>query len=374
MAQMWESVHQEILIYWPLIQFVTAVAVGLFIHTVVFRLLQRLARRTSSMVMFALYQYLRAPSRVLIPLFLFAATLPGLKVDRDLQAILKHLFSIAVIAAVSWLLIRSTYVIQVWIVSRYDIGSKNNLHARKVLTQTKILQRVLIAIITLVTLAAMLMTIDGVRQIGVSLLASAGVAGVVVGFAAQRSLGTLLAGIQVAITQPIRIDDVVVVEGEWGKVEEITLTYVVVLIWDLRRLVLPINYFIEKPFQNWTRVTSDLIGTVFIYTDYEVPLQELRAELERLAKSSPLWDGKTCVLQVTNASERSLELRALVSSADSSSSWDLRCYVREGLIDFIRHNYPQSLPRLRTEFAPLPQAQALPVSLRSDGELSVGQA
>jgi len=374
MAQMWESVHQELLIYWPLIQFIGTVVAGLLIHSAVFRLLQRLARRTSSMVMFALYQYLRAPSRVLIPLFLFSATLPGLKVDRDLQTILKHLFSIAVIAAVAWLLIRSTYVVQVWIVSRYDIQSKNNLHARKVLTQTKILQRVLIAIITLVTVAAMLMTIDGVRQIGVSLLASAGVAGIVVGFAAQRSLGTLLAGLQVAITQPIRLDDVVVVEGEWGKVEEITLTYVVVLIWDLRRLVLPITYFIEKPFQNWTRVTSDLIGTVFIYTDYEVPLQELRAELERLAKSSPLWDGKTCVLQVTNASERSLELRALVSSADSSSSWDLRCYVREGLIDFIRRNYPQSLPRLRTEFAPLPQAQALPVSLRSDGELSAGQA
>jgi len=372
MSSLWTSLHQEILNYWPLIQFAGSVVAGLIIHAVVFRLLQRLAKRTSSMVLFALYQYLRAPSRLLIPLFLFSAILPGLKVDHDLQVILKHLFSIAVIAAVAWLLIRSTYVIQVWIVSRYDIQSKNNLHARKILTQTKILQRVLIAIITLVTLAAMLMTIDGVRQIGVSLLASAGVAGIVVGFAAQRSLGTLLAGIQVAITQPIRLDDVVVVEGEWGKVEEITLTYVVVLIWDLRRLVLPINYFIEKPFQNWTRVTSDLIGTVFIHTDYQVPLQELRAELERLVKSTPLWDGKTCVLQVTDAGERTLELRALVSSADSSSSWDLRCYVREGLIDFVHRHYPQSLPHLRAEVGPRPLG--ITNVVQAEGDRHAGQA
>jgi small-conductance mechanosensitive channel len=167
--------------------------------------------------------------------------------------------------------------------------------------------------------------------------------------AAQRTIGTFIAGVQIALTQPIRIDDVVIVEGEWGRVEEITLTYVVVKIWDLRRLVLPITYFIEKPFQNWTRVTADLLGTVYLYVDYTVPFEEVRKELKRLVEESELWDKKVCVLQVTNATEHAVELRALVSASDASKAWTLRCHVREKLVEFVQKNYPEALPRVRAE-------------------------
>jgi small-conductance mechanosensitive channel len=193
------------------------------------------------------------------------------------------------------------------------------------------------------------MTFDKVRQLGTTLLASAGIVGIIVGLAAQKSISTLFAGIQLAITQPIRIDDVVIVENEWGRIEEISLTYVVVRIWDLRRLIVPITYFLEKPFQNWTRISADLLGTVFLYVDYTVPVEAVRSELKSILENSKLWDGRVCVLQVTNASERTVELRALMSAADSSSAWELRCEVREKLIAFIRQNYPDALPKVRAE-------------------------
>jgi small-conductance mechanosensitive channel len=193
------------------------------------------------------------------------------------------------------------------------------------------------------------MTFSKVRQLGTSILASAGIVGIIVGIAAQRSIATLLAGFQIAITQPIRLDDVVIVENEWGRIEEITLTYVVVRIWDLRRLVVPITYFLEKPFQNWTRVSADLLGTVFIYVDYTVPVQAVREKLRGILEHSTQWDGQVCVLQVTNTTEHTVELRALMSAVDSSSAWELRCHVREKLVEFIQKNYPESLPKLRTD-------------------------
>jgi small-conductance mechanosensitive channel len=191
------------------------------------------------------------------------------------------------------------------------------------------------------------MVFDSVRQFGASILASAGIAGIVVGFAAQRSIATLLAGFQIALTQPIRVDDVVIVESEWGRIEDITLTYVVVRVWDLRRLVVPITYFIETPFQNWTRSSADILGTVFLYVDYTVPLEPLRAELTRILEQSRFWDGKVNVLQVTDAKEQTLEIRALASAADASLAWDLRCEIREKLITFVQQAFPDSLPRLR---------------------------
>jgi small-conductance mechanosensitive channel len=208
-----------------------------------------------------------------------------------------------------------------------------------------------IVVVGLLTLAAILMTFEKVRYLGTSILASAGIAGLIVGFAAQRSIATLLAGIQIAITQPIRIDDVVIVENEWGRIEEITLTYVVVRIWDLRRLILPITYFLEKPFQNWTRVSADILGTIFLYVDYTVPVEAVRAEFRRILEKSGKWDGRVSVLQVTNTTERTVELRALVSATDSSSAWELRCHVREKLIEFLQKNYPHALPRLRAEIS-----------------------
>jgi small-conductance mechanosensitive channel len=193
----------------------------------------------------------------------------------------------------------------------------------------------------------MLMVFQPVRQLGTAMIASAGVAGIVIGFAAQKSLGTLLAGFQIAMTQPIRIDDVVIVEGGWGKIEEITLTYVVVRIWDLRRLVVPITYFIEKPFQNWTRTSADILGTVMLQVDYTIPVDAVRQELTRILEESPNWDRKVNGLQVTEAKEKTLELRALMSSSDASKSWDLRCEVREKLVAFIQEHYPASLPLVR---------------------------
>ncbi|MDH5656205.1 MAG: mechanosensitive ion channel family protein, partial [Spirochaetia bacterium] len=181
------------------------------------------------------------------------------------------------------------------------------------------------------------------------ILASAGIMGIIAGLAAQKSISALFAGIQIAITQPFRIDDVVIVEGEWGRIEEITLTYVVVKIWDERRLVLPITYFLEKPFQNWTRTTSDLLGTVFIYADYSIPVQIIRSRLEEFLKKSKLWDGRVCSLQVTNLKDSTVELRALMSSRDASDSWDLRCEIREKLLEYIQKEFPEKLPKIRLE-------------------------
>jgi small-conductance mechanosensitive channel len=203
----------------------------------------------------------------------------------------------------------------------------------------------------LLTTGAALMTIDGVRQYGVSLLASAGVAGIVIGLALQPVLKNLLAGIQLAVTQPIRIDDALLVEGEWGNVEEITATYVVVRIWDWRRLILPLSYFIEKPFQNWTREGSALIGTVMIYLDYIVSVADVRREVENIAKASPLWDRRVVNVQVTDFKDATMEIRILISAATSGRTFDLRCEVREKLIAYLQRTYPQALPRRRMEIA-----------------------
>jgi small-conductance mechanosensitive channel len=196
------------------------------------------------------------------------------------------------------------------------------------------------------------MVFDQVRSLGASVLASAGVLSIIIGFAAQRTIANLFAGFQLALTQPIRLDDVVIVENEWGRIEEVTLTYVVVRIWDMRRLIVPLSYFIEKPFQNWTRSRSDLLGTVFIHADYTIPVDAVREELKRIVAQSSLWDGQVCVLQVTNATERTVELRALASAPDASKAWDLRCEIREKLIAFVQQNFPESLPRLRAEVEP----------------------
>jgi small-conductance mechanosensitive channel len=238
------------------------------------------------------------------------------------------------------------------ILGRYDIDEKDNLQARKVYTQFRVLERIIIFIVILIAVAIALMTFESIRRIGVSLFATAGVAGIIIGFAAQKLLGSILAGFQIALTQPIRIDDVVIVENEWGWIEEITLTYVVVRIWDKRRLIVPTTYFIEKPFQNWTRVSADILGTVYIYTDYLVPVDELRLEFTRILETSGLWDGKTNVMQVTNTTDRALEIRALMSAADSPTAWDLRVHVREKLIDYLQENHPGSLPRTRIEMSP----------------------
>jgi small-conductance mechanosensitive channel len=260
-----------------------------------------------------------------------------------------HIIALLLIALVAWLLVRMAYILEDYVTSRFDVGVRDNLRARKIHTQFKVLKRIAIVVVGILAFGTMLMTFKRVRQLGTTILASAGVVGIVVGMAAQRTIATFIAGLQIAITQPIRVDDVVIVENEWGRIEEITLTYVVVRIWDLRRLIVPITYFIEKPFQNWTRISADILGTVFIYTDYTVPVDAIREQLQKILNESEHWDKKVCVLQVTNATDRTMELRALMSAADASAAWTLRCEVREKLIEFIKVEYPKALPRLRTE-------------------------
>ncbi|MDP5169405.1 MAG: mechanosensitive ion channel family protein [Bacteroidia bacterium] len=273
--------------------------------------------------------------------------IPFMNLPVEIVPILQKVLNVAFIGTLSWTLIEGVGVVKYLVLKQYDIEVEDNLKARKVYTQFRIIERVVVFTILIVGISLMLMSFDSIRKIGVSLIASAGIAGIILGLAAQKILGTVLAGIQIAIAQPIRIEDAVVVEGEWGWIEEINLTYVVVRLWDKRRLVLPTNYFIEKPFQNWTRTSSDIVGSVFLYVDYRMPMDPLREELDRLLDESPLWDRKAKVLQVTDAKESTVEIRILVSAQNSPTAWDLRVHVREKMIEFIQQNYPDYLPRTR---------------------------
>ena len=228
---------------------------------------------------------------------------------------------------------------------RYSTEVADNLLARKHVTQMRILQRVAKTLLVILTLAIALMTFNSVRQYGVSLFASAGAAGIILGLAARPVLSNLLAGIQIAMTQPIRVQDQVIVEGEFGTIETITSTYIVVRLWDLRRMILPLTYFIEKPFQNWTYESTDLMGSVIMNVDYTVPVDRLRRKLEEIVHDSPLWDGKVVALQVTDTLDKMVQVRALLSARNASQVWDLRCEVREKLIAFLQTEFPNALPR-----------------------------
>lgn len=256
---------------------------------------------------------------------------------------------IAFVAAFSFVLIRMTFFIKALIYERSRINNSDSLSSRKIQTQVEFLQKIAVIFIILIAISVVLMSFKEVRELGTSILASAGIAGLVVGLAAQKSISNLLAGFQIAFTQPIRIDDVVVVENERGRVEEITLTYVIVQLIDLRRMVLPISYFIEKPFENWTRVSPELLSHFFLYVDYTFPVDELRKELIRILSESPLWDKKVGLIHVTDASEKSVQLRILMSAPNSSVGFELSCQVREHLIAFIQQNHSISLPRTRGE-------------------------
>jgi small-conductance mechanosensitive channel len=323
--------------------------VGLAVHGVAIFIAHRLVPRDPHAIGRIALRRLRGPLGVLIPLVAFVAAVPLAHIPDPALVYVERPLGIAVIMSLAWLLVRISSVLEEVLDLRFNVQVQDNLMARKARTQIDILHRVVVFIVIVVAFAASLMLFDKVRQFGTSILASAGIAGIIVGLAAQRSLGNVLAGLQLAFSQPFRIDDVVIVEGEWGRIEEITLTYAVVKIWDERRLVLPISYFIEKPFQNWTRVSAELLGTVFLYVDYTVPVEPIRQRLKEILDATTLWDKRVWGVQVTNASERTVELRALVSARDSSDAWDLRCLVREKLIEFLQERYPEGLPRLRAE-------------------------
>lgn len=255
--------------------------------------------------------------------------------------------TVLIILGITWCLLVLSKILNQSLLRQYDLSKEDNLRARKIYTQINILQKVGNFVIILFGIGLILLSFESIRQIGVGLFASAGVAGIIIGFSAQKAIGTLIAGIQIAFAQPFRLDDAVVVEGEWGWVEEINLTYVVVRIWDQRRLVLPTTYFLEKPFQNWTRTSADIIGSVFLYTDYTISFDALREELDRILAATPLWDKKVKVLQVTDSKELTVETRILVSARNSPTAWDLRVHVREKMIEFIQKNYPEALPKSR---------------------------
>ncbi|TFG50531.1 MAG: mechanosensitive ion channel [Candidatus Brocadiia bacterium] len=335
------------------------VIIAMIAHYLLFKFLNRLSRRTENITPESLNKHLSQPARVFILTIALYFSIAPAKISPDFQQLqglldgILHFLSLLIIACVFWLFVRATSVLQDSMTIKFDILAADNLTARKVHTQLRVLMQIVIVLSIILAVATMLMTFPKVRQLGTTILASAGIIGIVVGMAAQKTIGNFIAGIQIAITQPIRLDDVVIVENEWGKIEEITLTYVVVKIWDSRRLIVPISYFIDNPFQNWTRTSADILGTVFIYTDYSVPIDEIRKELQNILNASDLWDKKVCVLQVTNATEKCVELRALVSASDASKAWTLRCNVREKLIDFMSNNYPDAMPKFRIETKPV---------------------
>jgi len=331
-----------------------ALLAGYLAHRLLWRVVSRIGRETSTLFDDSLVRHCRRPTVFFLPVLVVYLTLPFVSaaLGDGSVALLGRVLLVVLTLSLAWTLIRLLSVAEDFIADRYDVGASDNLEARAIHTQFGVLRKISAVAIGVVALGVVLMSFEGFRELGTGILASAGLVGLVVGFAAQKTLSNLLAGLQIAITQPIRIDDVVVVEGEWGRIEEISLTYVVVVIWDRRRLVLPISYFLETPFQNWTRVSADVLGTVFLYVDYTVPVDAIRAELEGIVRESEDWDGDVCGVQVTKTSPQGIEVRALVSAADSSRAWNLRCQVREKLVGFLQREYPGSLPKLRGELSP----------------------
>ncbi len=295
----------------------------------------------------SLEKHLRGSLFLFIPLLLINMGMNYVHLDPGSLSFIATTLNIFIILSFCSILIRLINVAQDMLFIRYDINLSNNLRARKIRTQLIYVKKVAIVILVLFCLILILLNFPGVRKFGTTILAGAGVAGIIIGFALQKSLVNLFAGIQIAFTQPIKIDDAVVVEKEWGWIEEINLTYVVVRIWDLRRLVLPITYFTENAFQNWTRNNAQILGSVFLYVDYSMPLAPLREHFEKILNETRLWDRETQVLQVTDTTEKTMTIRLLMTAQNSPTAWDLRCYVREKMIEFIQQNYPQSLPQVR---------------------------
>jgi small-conductance mechanosensitive channel len=326
-----------------------ALLAGVLCYLVLFYVLTRLANRPEFPVNPAIVAPMRAPARLLLPLLALQLVTPSLPLPDQVLGIVQHLFSLCLIGLITWLVINAILAGRDVIISRYDIDARESYKARSLYTELTLMVKVVLAIVVVIALAAMLMSFAKIRAFGVSILASAGIMGIIVGFAAQRSLSTLLAGLQIAITQPIRINDVVMVEGEWGTIEEITLTYVVVKVWDLRRLIVPVTFFLEKTFQNWTRSTTNILGTVLINVDYSAPVPEIRKTLLEILQQSQFWDREVWGLQVTGADKQVIELRALMSAVDATICWKLRCEVREKLIAFLQQSHPECLPRVREE-------------------------
>ncbi|MDO6585520.1 mechanosensitive ion channel [Salipiger sp. 1_MG-2023] len=323
-----------------------AFLLGLLFHRVIFALLNRAVAK-KDLFWRSLVARTRRPMRLAVLVAVLSVGVSVAPLSPRGTAVAQHGLLIAFMVLVAWLIYTALHIWTTVHLRKFTLDSEDNYLARKHVTQSRILVRVATWVIVIVAVAAILMTFESVRQWGVSLLAAGGAAGIVVGLAFQPVLKNMIAGIQLAITQPIRIDDAVIVEGEWGQVEEITGTYVVIKIWDWRRLVVPLSYFIEQPFQNWTRETASLIGTVLLYLDHTTDIEALRAQAKTVVEGSALWDGNVFAVQVNDFRERVMEVRVLASARNAPRTYDLRCEIREKLVTWIQKDMPTALPRTR---------------------------
>ncbi|MEQ8704833.1 MAG: mechanosensitive ion channel [Phaeodactylibacter sp.] len=340
----------------PLVELAVAGLLGFVLFWGIFKGIRWYGDRRDNLPFQSVNRNLRLPARFLGMVIGLNIAVAFIEVNETIAGNLSILFESLIYVFGGWAVIELTDVVSDLVRDRFRLSKENNLTERKIMTQFQYIKRVVSVVVFIVAVAFILLQFDKVRELGTGLLTSAGVAGIIIGLAAQKSIANLLAGFQLAFTQPIRIDDVVIVENEWGKIEEITLTYVVVRIWDERRLVVPLNYFNEKPFQNWTRSSSQLLAYVYLYTDYRVPVDALREKLTELLEGAPLWDKRVNNVQVSNADRQTMEIRALMSARNAPEAWDLRCQIREGLITFIQEEYPESLPRTRVEWFPAQQS------------------
>lgn len=355
---------------WPLL---VAVAIGYAVHRVLHALCRRLSRRRHGRVYARILTVVALPAAFAVPLLFLGMAVTTTPLPAAWAAGIQRALNIGGILCLTWLGIRVVGAVERLILRRHPVDVADNLTARRVQTQTQVLGRVAQGAVALVGVSIVLMTFPAIRQIGTTLLASAGVLGLVAGIAAKPVFGNLIAGLQIALTQPIRLDDVVIIEGEWGRIEEIGSTYVVVRVWDERRLIVPLQWFIEHPFQNWTRHSAELLGTALLWLDYRTPMDAVRAELTRICGTDPRWDGRVCVAQVTETDRTAIQVRLLVSAKNSGELFDLRCAVRERMIDFLLAHHPEALPRLRANVVrgtTVPDAERI----REDAEGRLGRA
>jgi small-conductance mechanosensitive channel len=332
---------------WNLLLLGISVVIGLAVKYLLALFLRFYSKRTDFSILVSILKRLGKPVNYFLPLLTLNMILPLMRLKPVYYLRLDKTVEILLTISFAAILIGIVKVFEDNVYRHYDLTKADNLRERKIRTQLQFVRKFVMSLIIILTVCAILLSFESLRKIGAGLLTGVGVGGIIIGIAAQKSLANLLAGFQIAFTQPIRIDDVLVVEGEWGRVEEITLTYVVLNVWDQRRLILPINYFIEKPFQNWTRNSADIMGTAFFYLDYTAPVQQIREEFTRLLNANPLWDKRVNALQVTNTTERTIEIRALMSASTSAAAFDLRCYIREHLVAYVRENHPDCLPKTR---------------------------
>ncbi|WP_242102049.1 mechanosensitive ion channel domain-containing protein [Lysobacter sp. M2-1] len=335
-------------IAWPLL---VALVLGLLVRRALLAIARRAQAHASTRTRARVVQVIAIPAAVALPLLFLAVAAAATPLAPDTIGRIQHWLGIGVLLSATWLAVRAVGAVELRILREHPVDVEDNLAARRVQTQTRVIAGVVQGALILVGVSLALMTFPAIRQIGATLLASAGIIGLVAGIAARPVFGNLIAGLQIALAQPIRLDDVVIVEGEWGRIEEITSTYVVVRVWDERRLIVPLQWFIEHPFQNWTRTSAQLLGTAFLWLDYRTPMAEVRAELQRICNDDPRWDGRVCVAQVTETTERSIEVRLLVSARNSGDLFDLRCALRERMLEFLNARHPQALPRLRADLA-----------------------